>query len=150
MFSSVCINEMFGKIIVVQIGNTGSRGNIFISNHLVHLGRYMCTSTEPDISTWWNNLLKGLYLLVAPELLMCFPQYPYYKLHGMTGIQLPNLVTLSIYSLNQVINQRTPFHKILFFLSSCLLISSSILLVLSIIAFKCSMLRQPLFLELYI
>ena len=44
MFSSVCINETFAKIFVSYVGNAGSRGNIFIWNHLVQVSRH--TSTE--------------------------------------------------------------------------------------------------------
>ena len=50
-------------------------------------------------------------------------------------------LTHKLQHLKNKVNERTPFFKI---------ISSSMLLILSIIVFKCSMLRWPVFLELHI
>lgn len=61
MFPSVCINGMFGKVFVIQTDDAGSRGNVFIWNHLVHVGRYTYTSTEQG--KYFNvveQLLEGL------------------------------------------------------------------------------------------
>ena len=53
--------------------------------------------------------------------------------------------------LNNVLNERVSFLRYLgLFLGSCLVLFSSMILVLSEIAFKCTMLRCALFPELYI
>ena len=53
----------------------------------------------------------------------------------------------SMHCLNNAVNERVPYFKMLrYFLGSFLLISFSVLLVLSIVAFRCSVLRF-LFLE---
>ena len=52
---------MFVKVFVMQIGDTGSIGNVFIWNLLVHVGRYTYTSSEHG--KYFNvveQLLEGL------------------------------------------------------------------------------------------
>lgn len=78
MFSSNCINEMYGKIFVMLIGNGGATGNVFISNYLVHVGRYTYISTEHgkdlnDVEQYLQGLtgtghLLALYYNVFPTI----------------------------------------------------------------------------------
>ena len=60
MLSSNCINEMYGKIFVLWIANGDSRGNVFISNYLVHVGRYTYMSTEHG-PQWCGTISSRAY-----------------------------------------------------------------------------------------
>ena len=79
MFSSNCINEIYGKIFVMLIGNGGAIGNVFSSNYLVHVGRYTYISTEHgkdlnDVEQYLQGLtgtghLLALYYNVSHNIL---------------------------------------------------------------------------------
>ena len=69
---------MYGKIFVMLIGNGGATGNVFISNYLVHVGRYTYISTEHgkdlnDVEQYLQGLtgtghLLALYYNVFPTI----------------------------------------------------------------------------------